>query len=100
MSFYTEDLAKVTQLIIEECKVVAQMLVGKNKSYGNSAIDPIRIFSKADPIEQLNVRIDDKLSRIYRGTEDNEDTVLDLIGYLILKRVYTRLMQDEHHSTD
>ena len=33
-----------------------------------SALDPLRIFSKADTTEQINVRIDDKLSQIARGT--------------------------------
>jgi len=33
----------------------------------------------------LKVRIDDKLSRMIRGfSYENEDTILDLIGYLVL----------------
>jgi hypothetical protein len=47
----------------------------------------VRIFSKATPEEGLRIRIDDKLSRIARGQDAGEDTELDLIGYLILKRV-------------
>lgn len=39
------------------------MLLAKNAAYGNSALEPVRIFSKADPTEQIRVRIDDKLSR-------------------------------------
>lgn len=67
---------------------VADMLIEKNKSYGNSALDPIRIFSKADTLEQLYVRIDDKLSRIKRGNSNiNEDTIKDLIGYLIIVKI-------------
>jgi len=69
------------------CREVEKMLLEKNKSYGNSAAEPVRIFSKVDAIEQINVRIDDKLSRIANGHEyGNDDTELDLIGYLILKR--------------
>lgn len=65
-----------------------EVLVAKNESYGNSALDPIRIFSKAEPEEQLRVRIDDKLSRLSHGSDFNdEDTVLDLLGYLILLRI-------------
>jgi hypothetical protein len=68
-------------------KEIGDLLIEKNKSYGNSAIDPIRIFSKADKVEQIKVRIDDKLNRIKQGTDAfNEDTEKDLIGYLILKR--------------
>lgn len=67
------------------CDSICDMLSKKNKSYGNSALDPVRIFSKSSLKEQLYVRIDDKLSRIKRGSNDfNEDTVKDLIGYLIL----------------
>ena len=67
--------------------MVGTLLKAKNKAYGNSALDPIRVFSKADPVEQLNVRIDDKLSRIMRGTDSGEDVDLDLIGYLVIRRI-------------
>jgi len=61
------------------------MLLEKNRMYGNSAIKPLRIFSKADTVEQIKVRIDDKLNRLLSGQMDeNEDVVKDLIGYLIL----------------
>jgi hypothetical protein len=71
-----------------ECENIKQMLLEKNRKYGNSAIVPMRIFSKANNIEQINVRIDDKLSRIASAQmDDTEDAELDLIGYLILKRV-------------
>lgn len=60
------------------------MLEAKNEAYGNSYAEPVRIFSQSSPLEQLLVRIDDKLSRISRGHEAGEDTVRDLIGYLIL----------------
>lgn len=67
---------------------MADLLVEKNAAYGNSALDPVRIFSKADAIEGLNQRIDDKLSRIARGSEyPGEDTVRDLIGYLVLRLI-------------
>lgn len=67
---------------------IADMLIEKNKSYGNSALEPVRIFSKADSIEQLYVRIDDKLSRIKNGCKfANEDTINDLIGYLFLLKI-------------
>ena len=81
------------ELIEEECETIKAVLLKKNKEYGDSAINPVRIFSKADPIEQINVRIDDKLSRINnkRIKEIEEDTELDLIGYLILKCVANKI---------
>ena len=74
--------------IWQTCHSIAQMLIEKNIAYGDSALDPVRIFSKADPVEQLKVRIDDKLSRLMKGTDyvgDND--IDDLIGYLILLKI-------------
>ena len=81
--------ATIKQMISEECDLLKKTLLKKNEEYGNSAIEPIRIFSSADNMEQINVRIDDKLSRIKNKNdkEIKEDTELDLAGYLILKRV-------------
>lgn len=70
-------------------------LIEKNTAYGNSAIKPVRIFSKADPLEQINVRIDDKLSRLMKGTElPGDDDEKDLLGYLILKMVAKRMISN------
>ena len=64
------------------------MLIDKNISYGNSALEPSRIFSTADSVEQLKVRIDDKLNRIKnnKGFAGDND-IDDLIGYLILYKI-------------
>ena len=74
--------------ILNTCLEIAQMLIDKNISYGNSALEPARIFSTADSTEQLKVRIDDKLNRVknnqgYAGDNDIDD----LIGYLILYKI-------------
>lgn len=69
---------------------VREMLLAKNRAYGNSALDPVRIFSRANPVEQIRVRLDDKISRLMRGADAGEDTELDLLGYLILLRVAMR----------
>lgn len=74
--------------VTQETAEIREMLILKNEAYGNSALDPVRIFSDASPEEQLLVRIDDKLSRLQRGSEyADEDTVTDLIGYLILLKI-------------
>lgn len=74
-----------------ECQTIADLLVGKNKAYGDSALSPVRIFSKVDLIEQINVRLDDKLSRLARGNEAGEDVILDLLGYLVLLRIAQKI---------
>lgn len=68
-------------------RMVSDMLIKKNRSYGNSALSPVRIFSKSSDIEQIYVRIDDKLSRIKSGSSLGEDTIMDLIGYLFLLKI-------------
>lgn len=66
---------------------VRESLLAKNAAYGNSALEPCRAFSRADPLEQLNVRIDDKISRLQSGQPDNEDAAWDLLGYLVLREI-------------
>ena len=74
--------------ILNECLEVAEMLINKNISYGNSALNPIRTFSKADAQEQIRVRIDDKLNRIKNQQAfPGDNDIDDLIGYLILLKV-------------
>lgn len=83
-------LAAVQTMIADMCDGIKEMLLAKNRAYGNSALEPLRVFSKAPTDEQINVRIDDKLSRIARGQAAGEDVELDLIGYLVLKRVLAK----------
>jgi hypothetical protein len=82
MSLQTEkDITKVSDQ-------VKDLLISKNRSYGDSALHPSRIFSKADNVEQLLVRIDDKLSRIQNGHDwPGDNDIDDLIGYLILLKI-------------
>jgi len=69
-------------------KEIATTLHEKNESYGNSALSPIQIFSRLNSEEGLLLSIDHKLSRIARGSEfDDDDTILDLLGYLVLLRI-------------
>jgi len=87
------ELTRVQIMIEEECEALKALLLEKNRKYGNSAVNPQRIFSKQNNVEQIKVRIDDKLSRIKTsGTKGiDEDTSKDLAGYLILLRVAERL---------
>lgn len=73
--------------IVAECDQLKRMLLAKNHAYGDSAIRPVRVFSKASAVEQILVRIDDKLSRLSRGEAAGEDVIQDLLGYLILLRI-------------
>lgn len=71
--------------ILQTCIDLAVFLSTKNAAYGNSALSPIRAFSKAGTTEQLLVRIDDKINRMVNGSGfPGDDDILDLTGYLIL----------------
>lgn len=84
------SLKETAEDIIAECDALKGMLLLKNEAYGDSALDPLRVFSKANTVEQIRVRLDDKLSRLQRGMAAGEDVELDLLGYLILLRIAKR----------
>jgi hypothetical protein len=68
---------------------IEKMLIDKNRKYGNSALEPLGVFSQLSAKEGLLIRIDDKLKRIKNGSleKDDEDVVNDLIGYLVLLKI-------------
>jgi hypothetical protein len=76
---------QVTQALDE----IRDLLIAKNLKYGNSALEPLGVFSQLSAKEGLLVRIDDKLKRIKNGSleRDDEDVVNDLIGYLVLLKI-------------
>jgi len=73
------------------CEDIKTLLLTKNCKYGDSALSPVRIFSRCTTDEQLKVRIDDKLSRIASNPADeDEDVIQDLVGYLVLLLIHKR----------
>jgi hypothetical protein len=68
---------------------IRDLLIAKNIKYGNSALEPLGVFSQLSAKEGLLVRIDDKLKRIKNGSleKDDEDVINDLIGYLVLLKI-------------
>jgi hypothetical protein len=78
---------KVSSYLLE----IRELLVSKNLKYGNSALEPLGVFSKLSAKEGLLVRIDDKLKRIKNGSleKDDEDVINDLVGYLVLLKIET-----------
>jgi hypothetical protein len=79
---------KVSSYLLE----IRELLITKNIKYGNSALEPLGVFSKLSAKEGLLVRIDDKLKRIKNGSleKDDEDVINDLIGYLVLLKIQTQ----------
>ena len=92
--YYDFDRNKGNQMTFAEkldieVKTITDLLKEKNEAYGNTALSPTNIFSKLNATEAICARIDDKLARISnRGINDEtEDTVDDLIGYLLLLKM-------------
>lgn len=78
ISSFEQNVRRITDQI-------ADLLIAKNKAYGDAALNPIRVFSKSDRMEQLYTRLDDKLSRVQKGHEyPGDDTIRDIIGYCTL----------------
>ena len=84
--------------IFRTCIEIAELLIYKNTAYGDAALTPVRIFSKADATEQIRVRIDDKLNLLMQGQADLEDVPGDLLGYLVLLRIAERRARLERQS--
>ena len=82
MRTFSNRLDKIT-------KEITDLLKEKNKDYGDTALNPPQIFSKLNATEAICARLDDKISRIKnKGINDKtEDTVDDLIGYLLLLKM-------------
>lgn len=67
-------------------------LLEKNKRYGDSALNPIKVFSglvAADDEEaQMYRRLDDKLKRVYTAAQNGQtlakNDLFDVIGYGVL----------------
>jgi hypothetical protein len=105
MNDQTSAASAVTQSQIDiatACDELKEILLIKNRRYGDAALSPLRIFSKADTVEQLKCRLDDKLSRLANQQNDeDEDVILDLLGYLVLLRIAKkRLTANRWSPTD
>jgi hypothetical protein len=87
---------QVSNVLIE----IKDLLIEKNLKYGNSALEPLGVFSQLSAKEGLLVRIDDKLKRIKNGTldRDDEDVINDLIGYLVLLKIETNSNPKATHN--
>ena len=79
---------------------IQEMLIAKNQKYGNSALEPLGVFSHLSAKEGLLVRIDDKLKRIKNGSldKDDEDVVNDLIGYLVLLKIHNESLYESNEA--
>lgn len=82
------DQCTTAELIIFECEALKNLLLTKNAAYGDAVHQPGPLFD-VDPVVGIQARINDKLRRIQNKglTELTEDSLQDLIGYLVHLRI-------------
>lgn len=80
------DLPPTQQKIHEILGAMTDLLLYKNQKYGDSAINPKKIFYKGDSTNSILIRLDDKIGRIMSNTEEKPriNDVADIIGYCTL----------------
>lgn len=89
-SLYDDDEClddEITSFSDNLCCVLSsleRLLIIKNKAYGNSALEPINIFSKSTSEDVILQQIDHKLSRIKNATKPCKNDTTDLLGYLLI----------------
>jgi len=66
------------------CEGLQELLIEKNKRYGDSALKPKNYFSKTDSEGSIRILIDDKINRIKHSKTLRKNDIVDLTGYLIL----------------
>ncbi len=82
MSNETDTRNKINEIM----EAMKDLLLYKNRLYGNSALNPKQIFYKGDAVNSILIRLDDKLGRIMANTDEKPriNDVADIIGYCTL----------------
>ena len=80
------DLPPTQQRIHEIMDAMKDLLLYKNQMYGDSAINPEKIFYKGDSTSSILVRLNDKIGRVKANPDDKPriNDVCDIIGYCTL----------------
>ena len=80
------DLPPTQQRIHEIMGAMKDLLLYKNQKYGDSAINPKKIFYKGDSTSSILIRLDDKIGRVMSNTAEKPriNDVCDIIGYCTL----------------
>jgi hypothetical protein len=73
------------------------LLLYKNQKYGDSAINPKKIFYKGDSTNSILIRLDDKLGRVMSNPDEKPriNDVADIIGYCTLLMISMGVTPDD-----
>ena len=80
------ETSETQQKITEITNAMRELLLYKNQKYGDSALQPKRIFHKGNNLTSILIRLDDKLSRVMENNDQlpRINDVADIIGYCTL----------------
>ena len=80
------DTMPTQRKIAELTEAIRDLLLYKNQKYGDSALNPKKIFYKGDARNSILIRLDDKLGRIMANADATPriNDVADIIGYCTL----------------
>ena len=95
-----KELSESQNKISIICDSMKDLLLYKNQKYGDSALNPLCIFTKHLREVEANtasilVRLDDKLSRVKNADELRVNDVSDIIGYCTLLLVSMNVTDEE-----
>ena len=76
------DTMPTQRKIAELTEAIRDLLLYKNQKYGDSALNPKKIFYKGDARNSILIRLDDKLGRIMANADATPriNDVADIIG--------------------
>lgn len=90
---YTYKVEKSSVNISDFNTELISMLRYKNHIYGNAALNPLPIFVQIDSPTLIQIQLNNKIMRIMSSsikTEELEDAMFDILGYLILYHIHTK----------
>lgn len=97
---YNLGLSDSQKRIVEITEGMKDLLLYKNKKYGDSALKPKHRFYKGDSTNSILIRLDDKIGRIESNTDElpSVNDVADIIGYLTLLLVSMGVTKADLHK--
>lgn len=99
MGYKAEDFedTPTQQKIKDILSGMTDLLLYKNKKYGDSAVNPKKIFYKGDSTSSILIRLDDKIGRVMSNTEEKPrvNDIADIIGYCTLLLVSMRITSED-----
>lgn len=89
----TETQRKITDIL----NGMNCLLLYKNQKYGDSAINPKKVFYKGDSTSSILIRLDDKIGRVMSNPDDKPrvNDVADIIGYCTLLLVSMNVTSED-----